>query len=211
MGVNTKSRILHVSEILFQQILAVFILLIFWEIFKSYNFSQKPAWHIILCVAGFALFLAEGVQVYRKESIVSFGETRKDKIKVHGIIMVTGFICMSIGIILKISQKEDSNLAHFTTVHGKLGLSAWILAFVASIGGAISAQFSFAGKTATIRLVHLLVGVIAYLLGIINIGYGLKYLDVGDNGKIFLIVLLSIYVCYSFMGPLLSVKNYFKK
>lgn len=72
--------------------------------------------------------MAEGVQIFRKESTVTYGDTREEKQKVHLLVMVLGFTCITIGISLKISQKEDWNRSHFDSTHGSLG-SFWVLIF----------------------------------------------------------------------------------
>nr|CAI5856297.1 unnamed protein product [Callosobruchus analis] len=93
------------------------------------------------------------------------------------------------------------------------GLSTWIIAFIAVLGGLVSAnslRFSSIGKPSVIKLGHLALGVTTYILGVITLGYGISYLGVPENGRVFLIVLLSLYVTYSLLGPCLSVYNFIK-
>ncbi|KAG5874396.1 hypothetical protein JTB14_012379 [Gonioctena quinquepunctata] len=146
--------------------------------------------------------MAEGVQIYRKESLVTCGETRLDNVKIHAVVMLLGFLCVTIGVSLRISANSD----HFTSTHGKLGLSAWIIAFVAAIGGLVSSR----RKNSIIKLIHVAVGVTAYLLGIIALVFGLSYLKVGDYRQMFLILLLFNYVGYSLLGPFKSVLNFIR-
>ncbi|VEN57110.1 unnamed protein product [Callosobruchus maculatus] len=210
---EARRRFFNVSEVVFQQVLAVFVLLILWEVFKFHALASLHTWHIIMCVLGVALCMAEGVQFYRKETIVSFGSTRDSKVLGHGSVMGLAFVMILIGVSLKIQDKIDNGRNHFATTHSKLGLSTWIIAFVAVLGGLVSAnslRFSSIGKPSIIKLVHLSLGVTAYILGVITLGYGISYLGVPENGRIFLIVLLSLYVTYSLLGPCLSVFKFIK-
>ncbi|CAH1991454.1 unnamed protein product [Acanthoscelides obtectus] len=157
--------------------------------------------------------MAEGVQFYRKETIVTFGSTRESKVFGHGAVMGLAFIMILIGVSLKIQDKINNHRDHFATTHSQLGLSTWIIAFIAVLGGLASAnilRFSSIGKPRLIKLIHLLIGVTAYILGIVTLGYGIAYLGVPENGRTFLIVLMAIYVAYSLIGPCLSVYNFIK-
>lgn len=209
----TREKVSHISEILFQQILAVFIVLILWELFKStsYGIGSKGTWHIILCVLGVALCMAEGVQIYRKQSIVTFGHTREDKKNGHLVVMLFGFICITIGISLKISYKVDNNMAHFMTTHSRLGLSTWIISFVAILGGLLAYQARGISRISPsiIKIIHVVIGLSAYLIAIVTLVFGLEHLmGAGTNGWIALTILFLSVAVYSLIGPLTSLFNY---
>ncbi|CAG9821233.1 unnamed protein product [Phaedon cochleariae] len=216
---SAKDRAIYITEVIFQQILAIFCVIILWELFSqsNYDFSTKRTWHILLCVFGFALCMAEGVQIFRKESIVTVGNNRLDKAMAHLIVMCVAFLSITIGISLKISEKSDLNREHFNSTHGILGLSSWIIAFVTALGGVIvkNSDRLNIGRPSLFKFVHILFGVSAYVLGIVSLGYGLHYLLViGSNrihGRDFLIALMSIYVSYSLIGPCLSLFHFMKK
>ncbi|CAG9830125.1 unnamed protein product [Diabrotica balteata] len=210
---TSKERIFHVTEILFQQMLAVFVLLVFWQLFISNSpANNKGTWHVVLCVMGFALCMAEGVQIFRHESVVTFGHTREEKKMAHMIVMAFAFICITIGISLKISQKEDFNLEHFSSTHGVLGLIAWILSFIAVLGGVFSMYFRNTSiSPRVVKLCHIFLGITTYALGVACLCYGLEYLMGGrGRGWVALVILLVVYATYSLIGPFKSIFNYLR-
>ncbi|XP_028137003.2 probable transmembrane reductase CYB561D1 [Diabrotica virgifera virgifera] len=208
---TSKERIFHVTEILFQQMIAVFVLLVLWQLFISNSpVNSKGTWHIILCVTGFALCMAEGVQIFRHESVVTFGNTREEKKLAHMIVMAFAFVCITIGISLKISQKEDSNRAHFTSTHGILGLITWIFSFITALGGVITMYFRHLLSPRVIKLCHILLGITTYALGVATLCYGLQYMYGTGRGWVALVVLLVVYATYSLIGPFKSIYNYLR-
>ncbi|CAG9861902.1 unnamed protein product [Phyllotreta striolata] len=204
----SKEAIFRVTEVLFQQILVLFFLLIIWELFKSnaYPASSKDTWHIILNVLGVALCMAEGVQIYRKQSIVTIGDTRDEKRIAHLVVMLFSFVCITTGISLKISTKTE----HFKSIHSQLGLSSWVISFVALIGG-ITAYYSRSMPRVSpmiVKVLHIFIGITAYIIGVATLVYGLEYLmGAHSRGWVALTVLLLVYVAYSLLEPCKSLFN----
>ncbi|XP_057664336.1 probable transmembrane reductase CYB561D1 [Diorhabda carinulata] len=209
-ALTNKERFFHVSEILFQQVIAVFVLLIIWELFKSYSISSKHTWHIVMSVLGLALCMAEGIQIFRRESIVTFGHSREEKRTAHLVMMGLGFVSLTIGISLRISVTEDASRSHFSSIHAQLGLTTWILSFVSAMGGSISYFFPTSFNPRIIKLLHIFIGISTFIIGITTLSLGIKnYLLSGfQRGWITLIVLLALYGSYCLISPLTSFFNY---
>ncbi|KAJ8929110.1 hypothetical protein NQ314_018224 [Rhamnusium bicolor] len=212
MVAERKVRIIHIIETVIQHIVVLFFLLILWELFKNYSFKSLGTWHIILCTLGFALCMAEALILFSKDSVLLTGVDRVTKGKYHAVVMFIAFLCITIGISLKIYQKADEGRHHFTTTHGRLGLSAWILVIISIFAGMAAAKpnvFLNFARPVWFKLFHLIVGAAAYIIGIVTVGYGLHYLQqyTGENGRIALLVFLIIYVVYSLIGSVLTCYN----
>lgn len=90
-----------------------------------------------------------------------------------------------------------------------LGLAAWILVFLAVFAGIFvgnAKRFSGLARPIWFKLTHLIIGVAAYVIGVVTVGFGLHYLEAytSENGKIALLVFLVIYVTYSLVGSALT-------
>ncbi|KAJ8916367.1 hypothetical protein NQ315_005064 [Exocentrus adspersus] len=211
---TAKERSLLIIDTLFQQLLAVFVLLILWEVFKNYNFNNAHAWHVVLCTLGFGLCMAEALLLFNKENSFLVNVDRAKRGSIHAAVMFLGFACITAGIALKINQKEERGSKHFTSTHGILGLVSWILTFISIILGILvgCAQKSTSlGRPASYRIVHLLLGVATYITGVVALGFGLHYLVgyTGLHGRNALIIFLALYVSYSLISSVKSCYNYF--
>ncbi|XP_018567192.1 cytochrome b561 domain-containing protein 2-like [Anoplophora glabripennis] len=209
-----KDRTLNIIDTLFQQLVAVFVLLVLWEVFKNYSLSNVHAWHVILCTIGIGLCMAEGLLLFNKENSFLKDMDRATRGTVHGGVMCAACISLTIGIALKIDQKVQASSNHFTSNHSKIGLTAWILILISAIIGILTANIRRCpglGKPPLYRIIHLFLGVSAYILGVVALGFGLNYLEslTGANGKIALMVFLALYVAYSLLGPIKSCYNHF--
>lgn len=67
------------------------------------------------------MYVAEGVQLYRRVSLFFEDTNRRDRVLPHGIVMALGLLHIIIGTALKIKQKEDQNIAHFESTHAIVG------------------------------------------------------------------------------------------
>lgn len=79
--------------------------------------------------------------------------------------------------------------------------------FITVIGGIVLAKVPL-NNMKIIKFCHIIMGVTAYILGIVTIGYGLSYL-VEEKGRIALTIFMSIYVVYSLIGPCTTLINLF--
>lgn len=82
--------------------------------------------------------------------------------------------------------------------------------FVTAVGGILLAKFA-SSNVKVLRLCHIILGISAYLLGIIALGFGIPKLGtVPERGRTALIIFMSIYVVYSLVGPCTSIVNIFR-
>lgn len=81
------------------------------------------------------LLLMEGVYVISGEAYATKIVRRKNRIRIHWILNLTGLVLLAIGVSVIILHKESLNEAHFSTIHSILGLTTFILSLcVASFG-----------------------------------------------------------------------------
>lgn len=82
--------------------------------------------------------------------------------------------------------------------------------FITAIGGIILAKFA-TNNVKILKLCHTILGISAYILGIVALGFGLPKLGtVPERGRIALIIFMSIYVVYSLIGPCTSLVYIFR-
>ncbi|KAJ8962908.1 hypothetical protein NQ318_001319 [Aromia moschata] len=210
---STKEKLLHLAELLQQQLVAVFFLLILWEVFKNYTLSSVGTWHIVLCVFGYGVCFVEAILMFTKEGFLRDAD-RFTRSKYHALWAILGCVSVTVGVALKIYQKNESNRDHFTSTHGRLGLCAWILTVLVALVGPIvtySKKFSHKIRPIWIKGCHIFLGIAAYVLGIVTLGFGLDYLSAytGEHGRIALLVFLIVYVSYSLVRPVLTLFNLF--
>ncbi|KAJ8980661.1 hypothetical protein NQ317_017587 [Molorchus minor] len=239
MESTLKEKTLRVADLLHQQLIAVFFILILWEVLKNYDINSVGTWHIILSTFGppkrriaesewesFAVCMVEAILMFKADGPLR-GYNRVSRGMFHGACMFLGCASITAGVSLKIYQKNENNIAHFTTTHGKLGgLSKYGTVsyryFSVDLNTSVchwrSIRINRPRISSSIRLIwvklfHNLLGIVTYVVGVVALGYGLNYIQTytGENGRITLLVFLVCFVSYSLVGPIVSVFNTFSK
>lgn len=136
-------RLWWLAHVIFQQCTAIVVFNILWTVYEKYNLDSLSAWHIILCTLGvsfqltfcctklkiclvyyvlqYAFFMGEAVVLFASNSVLTLNINRLLKGQIHGILMGCGTILLTIGMSMKVYQKNDYNSEHFQTTHAILG------------------------------------------------------------------------------------------
>ncbi|XP_055850691.1 uncharacterized protein LOC129915236 [Episyrphus balteatus] len=128
-------------------------------------------WHALLCTIGFKLLMTEGILSYYKGNSTTYNWFRREKVILHITLQLLGSLFGITGMIFRMTIDKF----HFTTLHGKLGLVAFVLCLISLLCG-LSALYStrmkkylqpFFSKT-----IHGLLGILTYAVGIVCLIYG---------------------------------------
>lgn len=86
-----------------------------------------------------------------------------------------------------------------------------ILLTIVVLGGLVAASSKImSGQKNILKILHLILGISAYIIGVVALGFGLNYLPLTIKGRNSLIVLMSIYVAYSLKSPIMSLIGRFR-
>lgn len=124
----------------------------------------------------------------------------------HWILQALALTILTGGFLAIFINKIRADKSHFTTYHSCFGLSAYIMALVASCGG-ITALFSMKFKKIIaplyIKLVHAGAGLATFILGIVTIILGLfsMWWSAGDSVRNICIVLLIAIMLMTILRP----------
>ena len=130
---------LHITCILVSLSLA-------FTLFDSSLFS----WHPLLMSLAFLLFMSQGVLSAITLRSLPPGPQRVAAIQSHALMQLRSIACVIIGFGVIYRNKAIHGKAHFTSLHGKMGLVTLLLALLSPLLGA----FSFK----SLGLIHMLPG-----------------------------------------------------
>ncbi|XP_044736171.1 uncharacterized protein LOC123298274 [Chrysoperla carnea] len=127
--------------------------------------SSAKGWykaHTVLCGAAIAFCCAEGLLMFCPANYTRILSERSHRI-LHIIWFLVASIMLLVGVILPFT--EDAKLKG---AHAFLGLTCLILIIISTIVGLMMLASSFRDRK-SIRLVHSIIGIIGYILGIITL------------------------------------------
>lgn len=109
-------------------------------------------------------------------NILTNSSTRRAVVLIHGILQAFAGILISIAFTTIMLHKNRNGSSHFVSVHGIFGLIAVVFTIISIIGGALT-NYSFQLRNlirpVIMKIVHLFIGVLSFLLGMIALGYGI--------------------------------------
>uniref|UniRef100_A0A1A9W6W2 ascorbate ferrireductase (transmembrane) n=1 Tax=Glossina brevipalpis TaxID=37001 RepID=A0A1A9W6W2_9MUSC len=180
---------------------------------KSLNF-QDTALHMFLTVIGIHVLIAEALMSHYPYNPLTNRLSHRNKSRYHGILQMIGGSMALLGALGKIRSTE----IHFTTWHGKIGLSAAFMCFCSLCGGILNYfQPKFIHKIYTIAEVkcrHNFFGMITFTLTVATILLGyctqffFKHVD-QDVIPAFVLATAVMYVI-TMIAPLRSFRNKLK-
>lgn len=92
------------------------------------------AWHPILMSIGYLGFMCEGIAVALRARDVD-GNARVSRLMSHMWVQLSSIFCASLGFAAIYVNKTMHGKNHFTSLHGKLGLIAYLMSLaVAALG-----------------------------------------------------------------------------
>ncbi|XP_046747666.1 transmembrane reductase CYB561D2-like [Diprion similis] len=124
-------------------------------------------WHPTCFTVGCALLMTEAILAISGENLLLSKSSRVNRIRVHSLLHILGMVLMTVGFGVIIANKIRNNSNHFTSDHGKLGLTAVIVAYVVALGGvstSYSGLLSPRVSLASLKLVHGCCGIVAIIL-----------------------------------------------
>lgn len=138
-------------------------------------------------------------------NLVTCWFTRKTRVKIHLVLQLVGAALIIAGFVIILVVKGDG--PHFTSNHGKVGLTAVICCVVMICHGFLT-YFSQNLKTlvrpVVIKLVHVELGLITYILGVTAVLLGLFSHWFLANGSY---NTRNIFLVVGILGALLSLES----
>jgi len=112
--------------------------------------------------------MTEGFLIFLPESVLTRGWKHHQLVKLHWLLQVVGFCCICLGLIAVVTIKIMVDNPHFAYPHSITGLVAIILATLTCCGGAVvrMGPYKKGPSMAQLKLGHVGVGLVAYVVGI---------------------------------------------
>ncbi|KAH8238045.1 hypothetical protein KR026_000406 [Drosophila bipectinata] len=127
--------------------------------------------HAWLVTIGFSFFMAEGVMIHYGGNVLTNGYKRKTKTTIHWVLLTLGGGCGAAGALIKMIQKGFL----LQSIHGKLGMTAFVLCILAMTSG-LSALFSARVKKLITPLLnktfHNFLGFACFVIALVTQYYG---------------------------------------
>ncbi|KAL3286271.1 hypothetical protein HHI36_000780 [Cryptolaemus montrouzieri] len=159
--IEGSKRFLWIIYIILQQFVAIIIGYAISITFDG-NLDQLWLWHKVFTPTGVIFIMFEGILAFSPYNHVTSDFKKTTLNNMHGCFMGTGLTFMTVGI----SFAYVTNDKHFTSLHGIVGLIAWILCVISAVGGILTLYSnSLRGHIRPIylRFCHTLVGLTAFL------------------------------------------------
>lgn len=124
-------------------------------------------WHPTCLSVGCGLLMAEAVLGISGERSLATRISRAGRIRMHWVLHFLGLTLLVIGFGVIVANKIRNGSPHFTSDHGRLGLSTFIISLIVALGGVMtlySGLLSQSVSLATTKLVHGCGGVICMIL-----------------------------------------------
>ncbi|XP_001848092.2 cytochrome b561 domain-containing protein 2 [Culex quinquefasciatus] len=138
-----------------------------WVCWK-YGLEQIFAWHVVLCMTGFNLLMAEAILLFYSGNTWSQVMLHPQRRTVHWILQVVGSLCVIVGIALEYYWRDINNKLHFHDTHSILGLVALILMLLSmtnGLGALFSVELRRKIKPVYMKLGHQFVGLCCFVIG----------------------------------------------
>ncbi|XP_063933007.1 transmembrane reductase CYB561D2-like [Zophobas morio] len=209
-GISITQRLSWTLNIIFHQAVAVITVYILTTVFASSEVNSLGTWHMVLTPLGIMLLMMESLILFTKDNIYTLHMPRTKKHYIHSSLQILSTILITTGIAFRIKSKSGH---HFTTTHGILGLSAWVLIWCSVFLGIATSQSQVLKrfvKPVWIKLCHTLMGVSGFTLGVVTLGYGLKeYFGRISHEKVIIaaIVTMAILYAWALLDTVKSIYN----
>lgn len=154
----------------------------------------------------FSLLMGQAILILSDDNILTFLHpcVKKTAREHHWILQILAAMCNLVGFVTMIVQKNITGSGHFQTTHATLGLVTIVLSFVAATGGIFTlyaAKLKDSVKPSYIKLIHTIIGIITFVLGVAAQATALVRLnDTNDDTGTICIVLLAFAAFVVFEG-----------
>ncbi|KAJ8720222.1 hypothetical protein PYW07_012265 [Mythimna separata] len=183
--------------------------------------SETPQ-HIVLCVLGYQLLMAEAILSLSPYNTWSLHLKLVDKRRAHTVLQVVGSILAIVGSFIKIMEKANNpNSTNWSSLHGIFGLIALVFTVASLINGFASLYAHELRKCLPSKLskiTHICFGIVVFVSANICLCYGFEkgmfrnWVSPTHNGPIVntLITFTALLTGLVVVAPLISFFQKFK-
>lgn len=149
-----------------------------WVCYKN-GFQLIFTWHVLLCVFGFHVLMAESIMAFYSGCSWAVALTHPQRKTTHWVMQVVGSGSIIVGIALEIYFRETKKKKHFSSPHSILGLIALVLLVLSmcnGLGSLYAVELRKRMKPMYIKLSHHFIGLACFVIGMASlfIGYSKK-------------------------------------
>nr|CAD7577008.1 unnamed protein product [Timema californicum] len=141
--------------------------------------------HIITHRIGALTLMAQAIMAMSHDNIFADKLSRQGRVRAHWVLQAFAAIFIFAGFLVIVVNKNLNDKPHFVTIHAIVGLISVILVGLASSGGVatlFSLRLKMLVRPAVMKLVHNILGIVTFSLGVICIILGLFSKWFSDNG-----------------------------
>lgn len=166
---SDKNRV--VSSVMSWPSHLIFVIFTIYIIYLSFQDYNLFSWHPTCMTIGSLLLMAEAVMAMSPDNLCASKLSHQGKARLHWILQAgaAGFIFA--GFLVIVINKNLNNKRHFHSWHGIIGLVFFICVGVTSSGGVMtlySLSLKKIIKPAKMKLLHNLVGIVTFSIGVIT-------------------------------------------
>ncbi|XP_055539036.1 probable transmembrane reductase CYB561D1 [Wyeomyia smithii] len=201
INLETLKRLLNILN---HVLIGLTFLYTMW-ICRKNGLEKIFTWHVILCVFGFNVLMAESILLLSSDNTWSQLLTQPQRRTGHWLLQVVGSACVIVGIALEFYWRGVLNKSHFSQTHSILGLIA-LIAMILSISNGLGALYAIElrqrVKPVYLKTVHTIIGLVCFVTGMVSLWYGFKKrifqvnatpeLVIALQASVILIIILSI-------------------
>ncbi|CAK1543091.1 unnamed protein product [Leptosia nina] len=167
--------------------------------------------HIVLCVVGYQLLMAEAILSLSADNGWSGVLRFRDKRRAHTILQVVGAALAIAGSFIKIIDKTRN----FNTLHGRFGLVALVFTTVSLVNG-LTSLYAFEWRRFCpgniSKITHICFGIVAFAASSISLCYGFdKVFFRMWASEAFTNALIAFTACFTAIIIINPTINFFKK
>nr|CAD7407213.1 unnamed protein product [Timema cristinae] len=129
--------------------------------------------------------MAQAIMAMSHDNIFADKLSRQGRVRAHWVLQAFAAIFIFAGFLVIVINKNLNDKPHFVTIHSIVGLIAVILVGLASSGGVatlFSLRLKMLVRPAVMKLVHNILGIVTFSLGVICTILGLFSKWFSDNG-----------------------------
>ncbi|XP_055599093.1 transmembrane reductase CYB561D2-like [Uranotaenia lowii] len=148
------------------------------------GFEKIFTWHVLLCVFGFHLLMAEAILLFYSGNSWSQILQQPQRRTIHTVLQALGGVFIIVGIALEIYWREINNKRHFHGAHPILGLIALILVTISmcnGLGALYATELRMSIKPIYLKFGHSLLGLITFVIGMSAIVLGFDFRVFREN------------------------------
>ncbi|KAJ6646071.1 putative transmembrane reductase [Pseudolycoriella hygida] len=169
------------------------------------------SWHPTLMLIGFLVLMTEAMLTFNPINLPTRELGYRSRVFVHWVLQVVSTCAITASFVIIILNKIHLGKNHFTSNHGKVGLTTIIMSGV-SVGFGILAKFSYQFRhylPLNMKMIHSVLAICCYILAIAAISLGLLtpwFLENVSYPWIYGLIGVVVYVGqYTILKPFLAI------